>query len=205
MYGTFKRLDMNTISNMKKAYDLGELSKSNKLNLPLSNSQNIEFCWGAMYEWGLPFGHLGRHIILAMIAELSHKHWILWTHANEESQLNYDSWTAHNINEKTFRVAHTKEPLKDLRAAIISPSFKVIVIDGAKDLNDISLAFLHHKAKELKKLIFVIRPFYLSPKKGCIWSKKRINIDYKVSQNKLLLKSIKGYRDYEIDLIKELA
>ena len=84
------------------------------------------------------------------------------------------------------------------------------MIDSAVDLNDISLAFLRHKAKEFKKIILIIRPYYLSSKKGCVWSNYALTSNRKGCMKKSqsgVLKVTKTiawihsmYFDLEVDL-----
>ena len=199
MYGKYKKVRMLAIKGIKKGLDLNELDSRSKLKLSISKTETIEISRGSLYEWGIPAMNYGRIVIVRMLASLCTDEWILWCHGNSQTRVNHESFLAHGICPDKFRIAYTDRPMNDLRAAILSPKFKFIVIDEAQDLNDLSLAFLHHKAKELKKIVFIIRPYYLSSKKGCIWSKLRFNIDHKSMRGKIRVRAIKGHQDYSVE------
>ena len=189
---------MLAIKGIKSGLDLKDLDSSSLMHASISDTQNMTFMKGGIYEWGVPWMESGRIVIVKILKSLCKDEWILWCHGNEDSRLNHESFLAHGINPDRFRIAYTQQPMKDLKAAIVSPMFKFIVIDSASDLNDISLAFLHHKAKELKKTIFIVRPFFLSSKKGSIWSKMRFNIEQKTIHGELNIRSIKGHKNYSL-------
>ena len=193
------RETMLAIKGVKKALDLNDLQSKSKIKASISQSKYIELTRGSIYEWGIPWMNYGRIVVVRMIASLNKDEWVLWCHGDTNSSLNHESFIAHGINPDTFRIAYSNKPMKDLRAAILSPKFKFIVIDSAVDLNDISLAFLHHKAKELKKIILIIRPYYLSSKKGCVWSKLRFNVEQKKMHEEITIRGIKGHRNYSVD------
>ena len=183
---------------IEKTLSINNLKENETISISITQGKELNFAWGCMYEWGLPPGHYGRDILIRIAAEFSSKHWVLWSHSDDNSTPNHDAWIAHNINIDKFRFACSKDPIEDLKAAILSPIFKFIVLDGASNLNNTSLAFLHHKAKKLKKIIFIIQPFYLDSKRGSIWCKKRININHDIQKRVLQLKSIKGYEAFDI-------
>ena len=57
---------------------------------------------------------------------LPHKNeWVLWCHGHANTNLNHESFIAHGINPESFRIAYTNKPMKDLRAAILSPNLSL--------------------------------------------------------------------------------
>ena len=123
----------------------------------------------------------GRIVIVRMLASLCTDEWILWCHGNSQTKVNHESFLAHGICPDKFRIAYTDRPMNDLRAAILSPKFKFIVIDEAQDLNDLSLAFLHHKAKELKKIVFYHKTLLSELEKGLYM--EQITLQYRSKSN----------------------
>jgi hypothetical protein len=57
----------------------------------------------------------------------------------------------------------------------MEPSFDLIVLDAPKHLSDDDCAFIAHQARDNGYTVLLLRDWFLSPKKGNVWARLRLN------------------------------
>ena len=166
-------------------------------NSALNDFFNGGLPWGYVCEWGSPWGTGGRELILTFLQQIQsgdqHRSpfWSLWVQGQQSTQFYAPALHSRSVDLNYLRFAYTKSPLKDLKALFMESFFKVIVLDSSY-LSSEDCAFLKRQAKQLKQVIILVRPYFLSEKKGNVWAKTRLNCSYDTLHNEYSLSSVKG-------------
>ena len=162
-------------------------------------------------EWGIPWGSGGRSLILFFLAEATKRgYYSLWVYDRKDLLVYPPSWQAIGVDLKYLRVAVTSQvektknaftktkkrgiytkAIEDLKPALMSPFFKVIIIDSHIAPQD--YAFLAQRARLQKQLIFVLRKHHLSSRMGNVWAKCRFNSFRDPLSGRCYLRALKGY------------
>lgn len=134
---------------------------------------------GTIVEIGSPIGRGGRRPLIAFIAAATRglttavPHWVLWTYS--KGQVYPPAWRAHGVDLSRVCFVRSGSPM-ELRPALLSPLFKIIVLDAPTQLSGDDLTFLAHHARLQGKLFILIRNYLLTPDGHSIWPKLRLNI-----------------------------
>ncbi|MFW7380219.1 MAG: hypothetical protein ACOH5I_15505 [Oligoflexus sp.] len=153
--------------------------------------------WGELSEWGSPWGGGCREVLLLFLAAAHRQtstqpYWCLWVHDHTDVSVYPPAWQARGINLKYIRFAVTKKPLQDLKAAFTSSFFKLIILDCTTAIHHDDCCFLAQQARRHRNITIVIRNYFLSPHKGNVWAKTRVNCWHDPLQGNFYLKSVKG-------------
>ncbi len=152
--------------------------------------------WGEISEWGIPWGQALREVVLPFLVSAQKnqtpKPWILWIYGQKDVCINPLAWHARGLDLSHMRFAHTQQPVHELKPIFLSPFFRIIVIDSVRNLSDEECAFLARQARRQQQLLFLIRPFLLSPQQGNVWAKTRINCWRSNEQQRIYAKIVKG-------------
>lgn len=160
-----------------------------KLDQFLSQRGGIRY--GRVIEWGAPMGRCSRFLILRFLRDLGEA--VVWVYGQkEEIQIYAPAWASQGVDLSLFFFISSRNPLPDLRPLFLEPAFRIMVIDCPQKLSAGDWSFICAKARENKQLIFILRPFFLSPKRGNPLVHFRINCWLKPSQGKYSLKLLKG-------------
>ena len=159
--------------------------------------------WGELSEWGSPWGCGGRDVVIQFLAALkstpdSTPSWCLWVQGQEGVSIYPPAWEARGVDLKYIRFTKSLRPVRDLKPIFLSPFFKVIIIDCAQYLSTEDCQFLSQQARRHRQAIILIRNYFLSPKKGNVWSKLRLNCWHHRLSNHFYLKVIKGLSPRQI-------
>lgn len=160
--------------------------------------------WGELSEWGSPWGCGGREVLISFLSKLNKSHqsqanWCLWVQGQEgEAHVYPPAWEAKGVDLKYIRFTKSLKPVKDLNPIFMSSFFKVIVIDAPQDLSMEDCQFLSRQARRHKQSIIVVRNYFLSPKKGNVWAKLRVNCWHDYLREQYFLKVIKGLSPRQI-------
>ncbi|SMF72672.1 hypothetical protein SAMN06296036_12725 [Pseudobacteriovorax antillogorgiicola] len=172
-----------------------------RLHLPSSISQVNQALegglrWGELSEWGSPWGSGGRELIIRFLSPLhqasQEPYWCLWIQGQEGVNVYPPAWEAKGVNLKYIRFTKSLNPIKDLKPVFLNPFFKVIVLDCPQQLSAEDCQFLSRQARCHRQSIILIRNYFLSPKKGNVWAKLRLNCWHNHLHNQFYLKVVKG-------------
>ncbi len=147
--------------------------------------------YGKVIEWGSPIGRCGRFMILRFLRDLHES--VVWIHGQkEELEVYAPAWAERGVDLSLFYFIRSRSPLPDLRPLFLEPAFKVIVMDCPERLSPGDWSFIASKVRENKQLLFVLRPFFLSTKRGNPLVSWRVNCWLKPKQGKYCLNFLKG-------------
>ena len=159
--------------------------------------------WGELSEWGSPWGHGGREVLIHFLSNLNshdtdHSQWCLWIQGREGVNVYPPAWEAKGVDLKYIRFTKSLSPIRDLKPVFLTPFFKVIVLDCPERLSLEDCQFLGRQARRHGQAIILIRNFFLSPKKGNVWAKLRLNCWHHNISNQFYIKVIKGLSPRQI-------
>lgn len=132
---------------------------------------------GELSEWGMPWGQCLRDLILPFLssAQKQYGYWILWVSGEDRITINPWAWHARSIDLETLRFVRSQDPLYDLRQLFHSDFFRVIVLDQIPHLKEEDCQHLARHARRYGLTIIILRPDHLTPEKGNIWARLRLN------------------------------
>jgi hypothetical protein len=168
---------------------------------------------GTVCEWGVPLGRGGRELLLAWLTaksqEYSHyhtgddekkPHWSLWIHSFSDLDVYPPAWGAKGVSLKYLRFACSTRPLADLKPVFMDSLFKVIVIDSPQSFSDEDCSFLARQARLNGFVILLLRNFFLSPKRGNVWAKLRLNSYYSNDKQSYQVEMVRGLSPRKLSL-----
>ena len=156
--------------------------------------------WGELSEWGMPWGQSLRDVILWFLirAQQAEPCWILWIYGQPDISINPLAWQARGLDLNWIRFARAQQPLHELKPVFLSPFFCIIVIDAPQRLADDDCAFLARQARRQQQMLIILRPHALSPGRGNVWAKMRVNCWHDLQQQRIFAKIVKGRRPRQI-------
>lgn len=189
---------------MRKVYTLDGFSSSHdELNSFLGNSLQYR----QLNEFGIPWGNGGREIIIDLIANQQNKDescWCLWVQESSSYHIYPPAWAARGIRLERMKVAYSQQPIKQLREALASSHFKIIVFDLKHRLKPEEYCFLSQMAQSYGYILLLLQHYKLNSNLGNIWAKNRINIEYQPHKQAYYIESLKGPSRGSIHLTKQL-
>jgi|GEM_PF-560156 len=149
--------------------------------------------FGSLCEWGAPFGRGGREILCRFIAAATQsQQWSVWVNTKNRMSIYAPAWAARGVDFEYFRVAHSSRPMTELKPLLLDPFFRVIVLDAPCNLTDDDSALLARQARQNDQLIILVRDYLLSPKRGNVWAKIRVNCWQEQMAERFCLQSVRG-------------
>ncbi len=128
---------------------------------------------GDLVEWGIPPGMNGRLIPLQLLkGQIPPSLWIYHHHG---LGVFASSWISHGVDLDRLFFICSENPVRELRPIFLEDTFKRIIIDSPKKFNDGDMAFVSQQARKHGQIVFLIRHFFLSPKRGNPCARLRIN------------------------------
>lgn len=147
--------------------------------------------FGQMLEWGAPPGRLGRLLILRLLKQARVPG--IWIHGHEEGlEIFPPAWKDRGLDLEHFYFLRSEKPMPELRPIFLYPEFKMIVLDCPQNLSKGDWSFIHARIRENRQLLFVLRPYFLSRKRGNPLAKFRLNCWPRKGGAELCLNIIKG-------------
>jgi len=169
---------------------------------------------GAISEWGVPLGRGGREILLTWLArhfnqeavtrcteqQAAHQtvyagenpRWALWIYSRTKLTIYPPAWLARGVSLKHTRFVCSCRPLVDLKPVFLSPLFQIIVLDAPDFFTEDDCAFLARQARKNRQTIILLRDFFLSPKRGNVWAKLRLNSYFNETTQEFCLDVVRG-------------
>lgn len=158
--------------------------------------------WGELSEWGTPWGGGCREVPLRFL-QAAHQQasppWCLWVYDQEEVSIYPPAWQARGIDLKLMRFAKSSKPIQELKLALSSGFFKLIVLDCVNPIGRDDCCFLAQQAKSQQSIIMLLRHYYLSTGKGNVWAKTRINCWHDPLRDCFRIRSVKGLRPKQLN------
>lgn len=159
--------------------------------------------WGELCEWGCPWGCGGREVIIRFLCSLpsdyqQQTNWCLWVQGQDDVNIYPPAWEAQGVDLAYIRFTSSQNPVKDLKPVFLSSLFKIIILDCPQTLSAEDCQFLARQARQYRQIIILIRNYFLSPKKGNIWAKLRLNCWRQHLSEKFFIKVIKGLSPRQI-------
>jgi hypothetical protein len=158
---------------------------------------------GELSEWGVPLGRGGRDVILRYLAQRrsnTPSFWSLWICGSTQVKIYPPAWLARGVDLGKIRFTYSSHPVRDLKPVFLDPFFRVIVIDSPRSLSLEDCAFLAQRARRHRQAILLLRDYFLSPKRGNVWAKLRINCWQDERDERIRLRVVRGLSPRELAL-----
>jgi hypothetical protein len=128
---------------------------------------------GDLIEWGIPPGLNGRLIPLQFLKQAIPVS--IWIYHHHGLAIFASSWISHGVDLRRLFFICSAQPVKELRPLFMEDTFKRIIIDAPKKFSTGDLAFVSQQARKNQQVIFLIRHYFLSQKRGNPYASLRIN------------------------------
>ncbi len=128
---------------------------------------------GDLVEWGIPPGFNGRLIPLQLL-----KHDIppsVWIYHHHGLGVFASSWISHGVDLQRLFFICSKNPVRELRPIFLEDTFKRIIIDAPRRFSEGDMAFVSQQARKQGQIVFLIRHYFLTQKRGNPYASLRIN------------------------------
>jgi RecA/RadA recombinase len=156
------------------------------------------FPLGSVTEWGLPLGHGGLELLVRLVGRYTQgpdPMWALVSQAAGGLLVMASAWEARGVNLGRLRLTVSDQPVRDLKPALMQPFFKLIVLYAPTKLSADDCAFLARTARTHKRLVWIVRDGWLTPERGNVWARYRINVKRPAKNafpNKLNIELVRG-------------
>jgi hypothetical protein len=128
---------------------------------------------GDLVEWGIPPGFNGRLIPLQLL-----KHNIppsVWIYHHHGLGVFASSWISHGVDLQRLFFICSENPVRELRPLFLEDTFKRVIIDAPRKFSNGDMAFVSQQARKQGQIVFLIRHYFLSEKRGNPYASLRIN------------------------------
>jgi hypothetical protein len=144
---------------------------------------------GDLVEWGIPPGLNGRLIPLQLL-----KHQIplsVWIYHHHGLGVFASSWLSHGVDLQRLFFICSDNPVGELRPIFLEDTFKRIIIDSPRRFSAGDMAFVSQQARNQGQIVFLIRHYFLSTRRGNPYASLRINT-WQSGKRSFSLQLIKG-------------
>ena len=152
---------------------------------------------GDLVEWGIPPGMNGRLIPLQLLKQeipLS-----VWIYHHHGLGVFASSWISHGVDLQRLFFICSENPVRELRPLFLEDTFKRIIIDAPSKFSAGDMAFVSQQARKQGQIVFLIRHYFLSEKRGNPHACLRINT-WQSGKRSFSLQLIKGPNTGRISL-----
>ncbi|MEM7562358.1 MAG: hypothetical protein AAF353_04810 [Pseudomonadota bacterium] len=144
---------------------------------------------GDLIEWGIPPGFNGRLIPLQLLKQQSALS--VWIYHHHGLGVFASSWISHGVDLQRLFFICSENPVKELRPLFLEDTFKRIIIDAPRNFSEGDMAFVSQQARQQGQIVFLIRHYFLSQKRGNPHASLRINT-WQSGRRAFSLQVIKG-------------
>ncbi len=144
---------------------------------------------GDLVEWGIPPGLNGRLIPLQLLKQNIPPS--VWIYHHHGLGVFASSWISHGVDLQRLFFICSGNPVRELRPLFLEDTFKRIIIDAPRKFSSGDMAFVSQQARKHGQIVFLIRHFFLSEKRGNPYASLRINT-WQSGQHSFSLQLIKG-------------
>ncbi len=152
---------------------------------------------GDLIEWGIPPGFNGRLIPLQLLKQQNPLS--VWIYHHHGLGVFASSWISHGIDLQRLFFICSDNPVKELRPLFMENTFKRIIIDAPRKFSAGDMAFVSQQAREQGQIVFLIRHYFLSQKRGNPYASLRINT-WQSGKRSFSLQVIKGAKPGRVSL-----
>jgi len=152
---------------------------------------------GDLIEWGIPPGMNGRLIPLQLLKQqipLS-----VWIYHHHGLGVFASSWISHGVDLQRLFFICSASPVKELRPIFLEDTFKRIIIDAPQKFSTGDMAFVSQQARKQGQIVFLIRHYFLTERRGNPHASLRINT-WQSGKRSFSLQFIKGPNSGRISL-----
>jgi hypothetical protein len=152
---------------------------------------------GDLVEWGIPPGMNGRLIPLQLLKQqipLS-----VWIYHHHGLGVFASSWISHGVDLQRLFFICSANPVRELRPIFLEDTFKRIIIDAPLKFSTGDMAFVSQQARKHGQVVFLIRHYFLTAKRGNPHASLRINT-WQSGKRSFSLQFIKGPNSGRISL-----
>ena len=152
---------------------------------------------GDLIEWGIPPGMNGRLIPLQLLKQqipLS-----VWIYHHHGLGVFASSWISHGVDLQRLFFICSANPVRELRPIFLEDTFKRIIIDAPLKFSMGDMAFVSQQARKQGQIVFLIRHYFLTAKRGNPHASLRINT-WQSGKRSFSLQFIKGSNSGKISL-----
>jgi len=152
---------------------------------------------GDLIEWGIPPGMNGRLIPLQFLKQqipLS-----VWIYHHHGLGVFASSWISHGVDLQRLFFICSASPVKELRPIFLEDTFKRIIIDAPQKFSTGDMAFVSQQARKQGQIVFLIRHYFLTERRGNPHASLRINT-WQSGKRSFSLQFIKGPNSGRISL-----
>ena len=152
---------------------------------------------GDLVEWGIPPGFNGRLIPLQLLKRdipLS-----VWIYHHHGLGVFASSWISHGVDLQRLFFIAAENPVRELRPLFLEDTFKRIIIDAPRRFSEGDMAFVCQQARQQGQIIFLIRHYFLSQKRGNPHASLRLNT-WQSGKRAFSLQVIKGGKPGRVNL-----
>ena len=128
---------------------------------------------GDLIEWGIPPGLNGRLIPLQLLKQQIPPS--VWIYHHHGLGVFASSWISHGVDLQRLFFICSPNPVRELRPLFLEDTFKRIIIDAPRKFSSGDMAFVSQQARKQGQIVFLIRHFFLSEKRGNPYASLRIN------------------------------
>jgi len=128
---------------------------------------------GDLIEWGIPPGLNGRLIPLQLLKQQIPPS--VWIYHHHGLGVFASSWISHGVDLQRLFFICSANPVRELRPLFLEDTFKRIIIDAPRKFSSGDMAFVSQQARKQGQIVFLIRHFFLSEKRGNPYTSLRIN------------------------------
>ena len=144
---------------------------------------------GDLVEWGIPPGFNGRLIPLQLLKQdIPPSVWIYHHHG---LGVFASSWISHGVDLQRLFFICSENPVRELRPLFLEDTFKRIIIDAPRSFSSGDMAFVSQQARKQGQIVFLIRHYFLSEKRGNPYASLRINT-WQSGKRCFSLQTVKG-------------
>ena len=152
---------------------------------------------GDVIEWGIPPGLNGRLIPLQLLKQQNPLS--VWIYHHHGLGVFASSWISHGVDLQRLFFICSGNPVKELRPLFMENTFKRIIIDAPRKFSDGDMAFVSQQARQQGQIVFLIRHYFLSQKRGNPHASLRINT-WQSGKRTFSLQIIKGANTGRVSL-----
>ena len=152
---------------------------------------------GDLIEWGIPPGMNGRLIPLQLLKQQTPLS--VWIYHHHGLGIFASSWISHGVDLQRLFFICSANPVKELRPIFLEDTFKRIIIDAPLKFSKGDMAFVSQQARKQGQIVFLIRHYFLTEKRGNPHASLRINT-WQSSKRSFSLQFIKGPNSGRISL-----
>jgi replicative DNA helicase len=152
---------------------------------------------GDLIEWGIPPGMNGRLIPLQLLKQQIPPS--VWIYHHHGLGVFASSWISHGVDLQRLFFICSENPVRELRPLFLEDTFKRIIIDAPRKFSSGDMAFVSQQARKQGQIVFLIRHFFLSAKRGNPYASLRINT-WQSGKAAFSLQLVKGATNGRISL-----